>query len=52
VVSSELPEILYISDRVMVMRNGRAVAQLDRDAMSEDAIMQYAARDAHLEEAA
>ena len=52
VVSSELPEILYISDRVMVMRNGRAVAQLDRDAMSEDAIMQYAARDARLEEAA
>jgi ribose transport system ATP-binding protein len=52
VVSSELPEILYISDRVMVMRNGRAVAELERDAMSEEAIMQYAARDARVEEAA
>jgi ribose transport system ATP-binding protein len=52
VVSSELPEVLYISDRVIVMRNGRAVAQLERDAMNEDAIMQYAARDARLEEAA
>jgi ribose transport system ATP-binding protein len=52
VVSSELPEILFISDRVMVMRNGRAVAHLDRDRMSEETIMQYAARDAPLEEAA
>ncbi|WP_284948058.1 sugar ABC transporter ATP-binding protein [Acidisoma cladoniae] len=50
VVSSELPEILHISDRVLVMRNGRAVADLDREAMSEETIMQYAARDARVEE--
>ncbi|MCB8873606.1 sugar ABC transporter ATP-binding protein [Acidisoma silvae] len=52
VVSSELPEILHISDRVMVMRNGRAVAEFGRDTMSEEAIMQYAARDTRVEEAA
>jgi ribose transport system ATP-binding protein len=51
-VSSELPEILHISDRVLVMRNGRAVAELSRDEMSEDSIMQYAARDATAGEAA
>jgi hypothetical protein len=32
------------------MRNGRAVADLDREAMSEETIMQYAARDARVEE--
>lgn len=52
VVSSELPEILHISDRVIVMRGGRAVADLGRDAMTEDTIMQYAARDVRTEEAA
>jgi ribose transport system ATP-binding protein len=52
VVSSELPEILHISDRVIVMRNGRAVADLGRESMTEETIMQYAARDARVEEAA
>ncbi len=52
VVSSELPEILYISDRVAVMRNGRMTATLERDAMSEETIMQYAARDTRVEETA
>ena len=52
VVSSELPEILHISDRVAVMRNGRMVATLGREAMSEEAIMQYAARDTRVDETA
>ncbi len=30
-VSSELPEILGMSDRVIVMREGRIVARFDRD---------------------
>ena len=46
VVSSELPEILNVSDRVLVMRAGRIVAQLERHELSEDLIMQHAAREA------
>lgn len=46
VVSSELPEILTVSDRVLVMRAGRIVAQLERHELNEDAIMQHAAREA------
>ena len=46
VVSSELPEILNVSDRVLVMRAGRIVAELERHELSEDAIMQHAAREA------
>ncbi|QDA36570.1 sugar ABC transporter ATP-binding protein (plasmid) [Paracoccus liaowanqingii] len=38
VVSSELPEILRVSDRVMVMREGRISAILGGDDISEDAI--------------
>jgi ribose transport system ATP-binding protein len=49
VVSSELPEILQISDRVLVMRNGRVTAELERSELSEDSIMQYAARNRALE---
>jgi ribose transport system ATP-binding protein len=38
VVSSELPEIIRLSDRVMVMREGRISAILNADEISEDAI--------------
>ncbi len=41
-ISSELPEVLGMSDRVMVMREGRIVKQLDRAEASEEAVMQYA----------
>ena len=41
-VSSELPEILGISDRVMVMREGRVTGFLSRDDMTEEKIMHYA----------
>jgi len=30
-ISSELPEILGMSDRVIVMRNGRIMAEIERD---------------------
>lgn len=30
-VSSELPEILGMSDRVIVMREGRVMAEIERD---------------------
>jgi len=41
-VSSELEEILGMSDRVLVMHEGRIMGELDREAMSEEAIMHLA----------
>ena len=41
-ISSELPEVLGMSDRIMVMRQGRIVKELSRAEASEEAIMQYA----------
>ncbi|MEW5956307.1 MAG: sugar ABC transporter ATP-binding protein [Chloroflexota bacterium] len=41
-ISSELPEILGMSDRVMVMREGRLVKELSRQEASEEAIMLHA----------
>jgi len=37
-VSSELPEIMGMSDRILVMRNGRIVAEFARAEFSEEAI--------------
>ena len=42
VVSSELPEILRLADRVLVMREGRISASLERDQLSEEAIVAHA----------
>lgn len=41
-ISSELPEILGMSDRIMVMRQGTIVKELPRAEASEEAIMKYA----------
>jgi ribose transport system ATP-binding protein len=41
-ISSELPEILGMSDRIMVMREGTIVGELAREAASEEAIMRHA----------
>jgi ribose transport system ATP-binding protein len=38
-ISSELEEIIEGADRVIVMRDGRSVAELERDEISQDAIM-------------
>jgi rhamnose transport system ATP-binding protein len=38
-VSSELPEVLGMADRVLVMREGRLVAELDREDATEEAVM-------------
>lgn len=46
VVSSELFEIVSLSDRVLVMRESRITAELKRHELSEEMIMQYAAREA------
>jgi ribose transport system ATP-binding protein len=42
-ISSELPEILGVSDRVLVMREGRLVAEFDPEKNSQDDIMHAAA---------
>ena len=38
-ISSELPEILAMSDRIVVMREGRVVAQLDKADATQERIM-------------
>lgn len=43
-ISSELPELIAMSDRVMVMCEGRVSAILDREELNEAAIMEYASR--------
>jgi ribose transport system ATP-binding protein len=42
-ISSELPEVLGMSDRVLVMRHGRLVAEFGRDAATEERVMRAAA---------
>ena len=41
-ISSEMPEILALSDRVLVMRAGRIVGALERGAITSEVIMNYA----------
>ncbi|MUL42008.1 sugar ABC transporter ATP-binding protein [Streptomonospora sp. PA3] len=42
VISSDLPELLGISDRVLVMRNGAVAAELPREEATEEAVMLHA----------
>ena len=42
VVSSELPEVLGISDRVIVMRDGAISGELDRSSATETAVLDLA----------
>ncbi|ACY19087.1 sugar ABC transporter ATP-binding protein [Haliangium ochraceum] len=60
-VSSELPEVMGMSDRILVMCEGRKVAELEREQATKERIMHYAtqggeqqqqkaARGAHLDE--
>lgn len=41
-ISSELPEILGMTDRVLVMRNGRIVKELSTRTTTQEEIMRYA----------
>lgn len=41
-ISSELPEVLGMSDRVLVMRDGRIAADLGRSEATEERVMHYA----------
>jgi ribose transport system ATP-binding protein len=42
-VSSELPELLLLADRIMVVSEGRRTGMLAREEASEEAIMHLAA---------
>ena len=41
-ISSELPEIIGMSDRVYVMHEGRIVKEVTKENMNQDFIMRYA----------
>jgi rhamnose transport system ATP-binding protein len=41
-ISSELPEVLGVSDRILVMREGRLVAEFSHEEASEEAVMSAA----------
>ncbi len=45
-ISSELPEVLGMSDRVYVMREGRITAELSREAATSETVMTAATRTA------
>jgi ribose transport system ATP-binding protein len=42
-ISSDLPEVLRMSDRILVMRDGRIVADIPHDQATQELIMEYAA---------
>jgi ABC-type sugar transport system ATPase subunit len=42
VISSELPEVLAIADRILVMHEGRITAELSRAEATEETILRYA----------
>ena len=44
IVSSELPEVMGISDRILVMCNGRITGEVDPDQTTEEEIMTYATK--------
>jgi ABC-type sugar transport system ATPase subunit len=43
VISSDLPEVLALADRILVMRQGRLVAELPPAEASEESVMRHAA---------
>ncbi|MFG2820009.1 sugar ABC transporter ATP-binding protein [Kitasatospora sp. NPDC048365] len=45
VISSELPEVLGLADRIAVMQNGRITGELDRAEATEEAILNLAMAD-------
>lgn len=44
-ISSELPEVLNVCDRVLVMKDGKITGRLGREELSEELILQLAMRD-------
>ena len=40
-ISSDMPELISMSDRIMVMRNGSTVAEVQKSEISEESILKY-----------
>ncbi|MCA9858224.1 MAG: sugar ABC transporter ATP-binding protein [Thermomicrobiales bacterium] len=51
-MSTEIPEILGIADRILVMREGRVTAEFDRSEATQEKLVQAAAVDPETSEAA
>ena len=49
-VSSELPEIIGCSNRIMVMREGVVTGFLEQDEATEERVMQFASKGTNQEE--
>ena len=45
VVSSDLPEVLALADRILVMREGQLRGELRRRAATEESVMHLATHD-------
>ena len=41
-VSSEMPELIGMSDRILIMRFGKIVGELDKKEFSQELILEYA----------
>ncbi|CUH94791.1 Arabinose import ATP-binding protein AraG [Propionispora sp. 2/2-37] len=44
-ISSELPEIIGLSDRIIIMKNGRITGEVSREEAAEDKLLAYAMLD-------
>ena len=40
-ISSELPEVIAMSDRVIVMRQGMITGEVDKESLSEQELINY-----------
>ena len=49
-ISSELPEVLTVSDRILVMRQGEITAELDVKEATQEIILAYALEERHSEQ--
>ena len=45
-ISSDLPEVLAMSDRILVMREGRQMGVLERSEATQEAVMSLATGEA------
>ncbi len=50
VISSEMPEVMGISDRIVVMHEGEVTGVLNRDQFSQELLMRYATGGSAVEE--
>lgn len=41
-ISSDMPELIAMSDRIIVMRKGSIAAELEKNEISEEAILKHA----------